>query len=226
MEIYLIRHTTPKIEKGVCYGFADLEVTGSYQNELAILIEKISQKLEIKSKQKIQKHDSTNKEKIELLIYTSPLKRCSVLSNDLKNNFQTHFQTNLQTYFDLQLIEDENLKEMNFGDWELKKWNEINETELKIWTDNFVTEFTPNGESFETLNERVISFWKNKIENKTKKGKNKIVFIVCHAGVIRSILCHVLQIPLQKAFSVSIDYGSISKLKVFETHTQVEFINL
>ena len=30
MEIYLIRHTTPAVEKGVCYGQSDLDVTDSF----------------------------------------------------------------------------------------------------------------------------------------------------------------------------------------------------
>ncbi|AFM03215.1 fructose-2,6-bisphosphatase [Bernardetia litoralis DSM 6794] len=208
MEIYLIRHTMPKIEKGICYGFSDLELADSYQEELSVLSKKMIQNLK-KQYYKNVKKDIQD----ELLIYTSPLKRCSILAKDLK--------INLQNYFHSKVKEDNNLKEMNFGNWELKKWNEINEIELKKWTDNFVTEFTPNGESFETLNERVIDFWQKNI----KAEKDKIVLIACHAGVIRSILCHVLQIPLQKAFSVSIDYGSISKLKVFETHVQVEFLN-
>ncbi len=214
MEIYLIRHTTPKIEKGICYGFSDLEIANSYQIELDNLLEKLRFQLE-KKKETVKVVDK------EILIYTSPLQRCSVLANDLK--------ISLQKNYSFVIKENENLKEMNFGDWELKKWNEINETELKKWTDNFVTEFVPNGESFEVLSQRVIDFWKENIEPNSKKNskseKNKTVFIVCHAGVIRSILCHALQIPLQKAFSVSIDYGSISKLKVFDTHIQVEFLN-
>lgn len=206
MEIYLIRHTTPKVEKGICYGFSDLEVADSYENELPILSKKLIQKL--------KKQYLKNEEQEEILIYTSPLQRCSVLAKDLK--------ISLQNYFHPKIKRNKDLKEMNFGDWELKKWNEINEDELKLWTDNFVTEFTPNGESFELLNERVIQFWQKNI----KAEKNKIAFIVCHAGVIRSILCHALQIPLQNAFSISMDYGSISKLRVFETHVQVEFLNL
>ena len=208
MEIYLIRHTTPKVEKGVCYGFSDLEVADSYEEEMTILSKKIIQKL------KKQYYQNAKQEKQhEIIIYTSPLQRCSVLAKDLKMS--------LQNYFHPKIKRNKSLKEMDFGNWELKKWNEINETELKTWTDNFVTEFTPNGESFEVLNRRVINFWQENI----KAEKDKIALIICHAGVIRSILCHVLEIPLQKAFSVSIDYGSISKLKVFETHIQVEFLN-
>jgi len=33
MDIYLIRHTTPKVEKGICYGASDLEVVDSFSEE-------------------------------------------------------------------------------------------------------------------------------------------------------------------------------------------------
>lgn len=33
MEIYLIRHTTPAVEKGICYGQTDLDVTESFAAE-------------------------------------------------------------------------------------------------------------------------------------------------------------------------------------------------
>ena len=33
MEIYLIRHTTPKVDKGICYGASDLEVVESFPEE-------------------------------------------------------------------------------------------------------------------------------------------------------------------------------------------------
>lgn len=34
MEIYLIRHTTPAVEKGICYGQTDLDVTDSFEEEV------------------------------------------------------------------------------------------------------------------------------------------------------------------------------------------------
>lgn len=205
MEIYLIRHTTPKIDKGVCYGFSDIELAESYRDELNVVSEKITQYL--------HKNCLKNEKQEELTIYTSPLQRCAVLAKDVK--------ISLENYFHPKIEHHKHLKEMNFGDWELKKWEDINKKELKEWTDNFVTAFTPNGESFEQLHKRVTDFWTKNIVSE----KGKIALVVCHGGVIRSILCHVLEIPLQNAFSLSIDYGSISKLKVFETHVQVEFLN-
>jgi alpha-ribazole phosphatase len=36
-DIYLIRHTTPAVSKGVCYGQSDLDVTDSFYTEAAVI---------------------------------------------------------------------------------------------------------------------------------------------------------------------------------------------
>ena len=37
MEIYLIRHTTPAVEAGTCYGQADLDVIETFEQEASII---------------------------------------------------------------------------------------------------------------------------------------------------------------------------------------------
>ncbi len=61
MEIYLVRHTTPNIEKGICYGQSDLGVTDTFESEVL----KIHSQIPIN---KIKK------------IYCSPLQRCKILA--------------------------------------------------------------------------------------------------------------------------------------------------
>lgn len=63
MEIYLIRHTTPKVEKGVCYGQTDLDVTESFIAEANLIQQILPTTIET--------------------VYSSPLQRCSKLANHL-----------------------------------------------------------------------------------------------------------------------------------------------
>ena len=35
MKIYLIRHTQPDVEKGICYGSSDLDVAATFEAEAA-----------------------------------------------------------------------------------------------------------------------------------------------------------------------------------------------
>lgn len=63
MSIYLIRHTTPFIEKGICYGQADIDVTGTFEAEAENIKTIIPAKFE--------------------QVYSSPLIRCRKLAEHL-----------------------------------------------------------------------------------------------------------------------------------------------
>ncbi len=67
MEIYLVRHTTPNIKKGICYGQTDLDVTSDFEKEWKAVHEKL-------------KFDTGT------IIYSSPLQRCSKLANTINTN--------------------------------------------------------------------------------------------------------------------------------------------
>lgn len=62
MEIYLIRHTKPAIDTGICYGQADIDVADSFEEEAAIIKKQLPAALHI---------------------YSSPLKRCYQLASYL-----------------------------------------------------------------------------------------------------------------------------------------------
>jgi len=176
MEVYLIRHTTPKIEKGICYGQTDLDLTNSFKDEA----------------KKIK--DSIFPLNENIVVYSSPLQRCLKLANTLSSSTP---------------ILDERLLEMNFGDWEMKSWDSINQQQLTEWMDNFVTTSCPNGESYQLLHQRVINFI-----DELKRKTNPNVLIVTHGGVIRSFLSHINQTPLEKSFETKVNYGDVFKLSL------------
>jgi alpha-ribazole phosphatase len=63
MDLYLIRHTTPAVAKGICYGQTDLDVTDSFLAEAAIIRSCLPAVIE--------------------QVYSSPLQRCSKLAQHL-----------------------------------------------------------------------------------------------------------------------------------------------
>ncbi|KIX22215.1 phosphoglycerate mutase [Flavobacterium sp. 316] len=128
----------------------------------------------------------------EMKVISSPLKRCTVLADFLSNE---------------KIEKDKRLMEMDFGNWELKNWNDIPQEELNPWMKDFVSVQVPNGESFEMLYERTLSF----IED-LKKQQHKKVAIVTHAGVIRSFLCYQQNLPLKEAFQNKVTFGQIIKI--------------
>ncbi|WP_077415487.1 histidine phosphatase family protein [Chryseobacterium sp. JV274] len=121
------------------------------------------------------------------MIISSPSQRCCLLADYFKFDYRT----------------DERLREMNFGNWELKKWTDIPEEEINPWYKDFVNIKASGGENLLEMQTRVLNFWNALIQ---KKYIHKVL-IATHAGVIRLIVQTVLQFPLENMFSIQIDYG-------------------
>jgi alpha-ribazole phosphatase len=135
----------------------------------------------------------------DAVLYSSPLQRCVILAKHILENTKIN-----------SIIEDSRLMEMNFGDWELKSWNDIPLEILDPWMEDFVTISVPNGESFVDLDNRVREF----LDRETFRIHNKPLIIVAHSGVIRSILCKINNLPLQEAFKTQLDYGVVIKIEI------------
>ncbi|WNH12469.1 alpha-ribazole phosphatase [Thalassobellus suaedae] len=171
MEIYLIRHTTPEIGKGVCYGDSDIPLRVTFSLEAEKILSAIPKSFD--------------------KVYSSPLQRCTQLAYVISE--------------DITL--DNRLKELNFGSWELKKWTDIPHNEIQPWYDDWVNKPTHNGESYQELQNRGISFLED-IPN----DYNRIA-IVTHAGVIRSLWAYFKNIALKKSFNaLVIEYGAVIKI--------------
>jgi alpha-ribazole phosphatase len=99
---------------------------------------------------------------------------------------------------------------MDFGDWEMKPWDAIPKDDFEPWMNDFVNVQVPNGESFTDLFHRIEDF----LANELRRNTNKPIVIVAHAGVIRSILCSVTQLPLKDAFQNKVDFGAVLKIKM------------
>jgi alpha-ribazole phosphatase len=130
----------------------------------------------------------------DAIVYSSPLMRCKKMAE----------------FFSESIIFDARLKEMNFGNWELKAWNDIPLEEINPWMDNFVTVRVPNGESFEDLYQRAIEFYSELLQKKEDK-----MILFCHDGTIRSILSHYHKTKLKDAFSLyKISFGEVIRLEL------------
>lgn len=138
-------------------------------------------------------------------IISSPSERCCLLADYFKFNYRT----------------DERLREMNFGNWELKKWTDIPEEEINPWYKDFVNIKAAGGENLIQMQNRVLSFWSELIQ---KNDVNKVL-IITHAGVIRLILQAVLQFPLENMFNIQIDYGKKTVIKIKNGLFSVKSLN-
>ena len=183
MQLFLIRHTTPQITAGLCYGQSDIDVAASFNEEQLQVINKLS---------------ALKQGGVELhTIISSPLQRCTKLAHAI----------NLALDFG-EVSEDKRLMELNFGDWELQAWDAIPRTAFDIWADDYANLAPPNGETFGELHLRAKSF----IADVSHHSPNANIVVVTHGGMIRAMLAEVLQIPLKRLFRFQVDCGSITQL--------------
>lgn len=175
MEIYLIRHTTPDIEKGICYGQTDVPLKDTYEAEAERVLEKFPTNVDI--------------------IYTSPISRCLRLADYLS------------TQLAIPVEEDDRLKELSFGEWELKRWDDIDKVMLQTWMDDYVNVRCPDGESYLDLAKRVSLFME---QLNLRDFKN--VAVVTHHGVLKALHAKLKQVSLIKAMDMHFPYGSITKI--------------
>jgi len=190
MDIYLIRHTTPAIASGICYGRSDIDLSASFKQELISLQSKLP--------------NTTH-----AAIYSSPLRRCRLAAEALTTTSEN------------ALIIDQRLMELNFGAWEMLAWTQIPEPEMTQWSQNYVIQGPPQGESFQDLATRAQDFFKQLMSD----CKHDCVLVLTHAGVIRAWLADVLHMPLALSFRLTLDYGGVTKVNIAQQHCRIDYIN-
>jgi len=138
-------------------------------------------------------------------IISSPLIRCA------------NFSLALEQQYDTPLQFDDRIKEIHFGAWEGNSAEEIlaNDSDAltRYWQDP--TQHTPvEGETLKDFEARVLSFWQEII---TEYHDEKILLIT-HGGVIRLLLCHILQRPLQRILDIEVAHATLHHIRI--EHTQ------
>lgn len=102
-------------------------------------------------------------------------------------------------YEEIQLCD--RLKELHFGDWEMKEWDKIDMTE---WEKDWINIPAPNGESFKQMYARVSSFI-----DELKDTTHSSIAIFAHGGVINCFRVYFGEAALSGAFDNLAEYGEI-----------------
>lgn len=111
-------------------------------------------------------------------VFTSDLRRCK----------ETIHYLGIGTQFK----EDTRLREMNFGDWEGKTYEELKANlEYQNWLNDWENYTTPNGEPWTEFTSRLDSFFKDLIQYGETERINytqQPIVIMTHGGVVRYFL--------------------------------------
>ena len=135
------------------------------------------------------------------VIVSSTLSRCAAFANELA---QRHA---LPLELDIRLIE------IGFGEWEGRTVAEVTAQEpallQRFWSDP-LTNIPPGAELMTTFRDRVIPAW----DDILARHSGKHILIVAHAGVIRMVVRHVLDMPLARVFRLAVPNAGITRIRV------------
>lgn len=136
-------------------------------------------------------------------IVSSPLSRCRAFAEELAT------QTGLPLRFDTRL------QEVGFGVWEGKTAEELKAVDPEC-VFNFKRDpiaFRPEGaEPLAEFSARVSAAYEDVLG--THAGEH--VLVVCHAGVMRMVMCHVLGTPVEHAYRLQIASAAMARIRVDE----------
>ena len=115
------------------------------------------------------------------------------------------------------------LSEIDLGEWDGRPMAEIRANDPASWKargEDFAGFRPPGGESFTDLQQRVIPAF----EALTAEADTNLL-LVCHAGVNRVILCHLLGMPLANLFCIGQDPGCLNIVEKSRQGIRVAGIN-
>jgi len=124
---------------------------------------------------------------------------------------------------DLEPIAFPELRELSFGTWEGMSFTEVEANYpgvIKERMRNIAVFKADGGETYSQLKARVIP----KFEEIVTLHSNDQIVMVCHGGVNRIILAHLLCIPIKKIFRIHQDYAALNIIQYYDREPVVEFI--
>ena len=135
------------------------------------------------------------------LIISSPLTRCRAFAEELAQRHQ------------LPLYMDDRLKETAFGEWEGKTAAEIDAANPGIIQRFFLDPLATRPAGAEAVTDflaRVAKAWDDLLRDYAEQH----VLVVCHAGVIRMSMAHLLGIAPQHAYRIQVENAAITRFTI------------
>ena len=127
-------------------------------------------------------------------VYTSPLTRC----------------IRLATYCGYPEAErDERIKEINFGDWEMQRFDDIKDPRLQEWYADYLHVRATNGESFEDQYHRVAAFL-----DEIRRQPYRQIAVFAHGGVLLNAQIYAGVLNPKDALGALTPYGGIIKIEL------------
>lgn len=123
-----------------------------------------------------------------------------------------------------RLDHDPDLREMHFGDWELRTWSDLNEESpdhIRAFWETPGDVAAPNGESWNDLRRRCDAA----VDRLIAAQHASDLVIVCHFGAILTQVQRALNITASEVFAHKIDNLSVSEILIADDVWSVHRVN-
>ncbi|RQZ12633.1 alpha-ribazole phosphatase [Burkholderia sp. Bp9031] len=180
MDLVLIRHPAVDVEPGVCYGRSDVPLAASADAGAQAVRERLAALAAPLPEQ----------------VWTSPLARCASVAERLAQAL------------DVPLRCDAGWREMDFGTWELQRWDDIDRAALDAWAADLMHACAHGGESVARFAARVARIAGTVAQTDAPQ------WALTHAGVIRALASHALRVPLDTVLSRPVPTGGVVWLRM------------
>lgn len=130
----------------------------------------------------------------------------------------------LADHFGVAVSTDPRLREIDFGNWDGARWEEIRENHrpvLERFMDRWFEESPPGGETYATVEARAIDW----LQEVWDDSGGPPVVAVAHGGTIRAILRHTLALPIERIFHLHLHHGRVSALGTSWRGPEVQLLN-
>ncbi len=138
-----------------------------------------------------------------------------IVSSDLQ---RTHVMAQaIASYHSLPVQEDADLREISMGEWEGATYDEVvarNATVVARWRDDPTIYAAPGGENLIQLRDRIV----RALERWQTDYPEATVVWVTHGGFIGVLICHLLDIDLNRRWQFHHDNASISEFRLSQTY--------
>lgn len=179
MKLYLQRHTSVDVPKGICYGQWDVMLTDNFPKELQTIQQQFAD----------ISFDA---------VYSSPLTRCRLLAERLcPKHLSIQYDDRLKEIAvgDYEGLNWDDICQKPGG----KNWLEHFLTQGA----------PGGGESFLMLIERVRSFYEQLLENHVPSEPSTNVLVVAHAGVLTAFKHVITRRSIEEVYDLSMPYGAL-----------------
>ncbi|MCH5328646.1 MAG: alpha-ribazole phosphatase [Coprobacter sp.] len=123
-------------------------------------------------------------------VWSSPLSRCTRLAS------ACGYETVVQT--------DDRLLELDFGAWEMKRFDDITDVQLQRWFDDWLNVSPTGGESFRQQCQRVARF----LDDLRRRDVHRVL-VFAHGGVLLAAGIYAGLYTFENAFSKLTPYGGL-----------------